>query len=227
MGQLDAVLLGDYLFSNAFYLASTTDCAKACRMIGNSTNQVCEGELQQLYFEQDFELPESQYLEIILGKTGRLISCATELSTLFQSPAQDSEKDDPALANSMRRFGETLGIAFQIHDDILDLLGSSNKTGKTLGTDLRNQKATLPLIRALKKLTGNDREAFIATLRTPNSENICQAVATMESLGAIDESRCVASEYAQQALACLSDLPQNEYRTALEELVEFAVDRTF
>ena len=221
-----AVLLGDYLFSNAFYLAATTDSARACRLIGNSTNQVCEGELQQLSFEQNFEISQEQYIEIILGKTGRLISCATELATLFQEDHGFSGEAHETIATTMREFGAKLGIAFQIQDDILDIMGHSESTGKTLGTDMQNQKATLPVIRSLRLLTEKPRNELLEHLKNPTQENVSAAIEIMRQVGAIDYSKTIAAEYAQQAASCLSELPDNEYRQALLNLVDFSVQRS-
>ena len=216
------VLLGDYLFSNAFYLASQTGSAEACRLIGNSTNLVCEGELQQLNAQKDFELTQDQYLDIILGKTGRLISCSTRLGTMFHQPEVSK-----SATTKLEVFGEKIGIAFQIHDDLLDLTGDSHETGKTLGTDFQNQKATLPVIRARDILVDNQRTDFLAKLDQPSLESRAQVVELLESIGAIQYSRELAGRFASEARECLTVLPDGPCKRSLEALTQFVVAREF
>ena len=216
------VLLGDYLFSNAFYLASQTGNADACRLIGRSTNLVCEGELQQLDAQHDFQLSQQQYLDIILGKTGRLISCSTRLGTMFHDP----EIDEQAVQD-IERFGEKIGIAFQIHDDLLDLTGDTVETGKTLGTDLQNQKATLPVIRALDLLADEQRVDFIHKLDNPSVENHRHVVELVQSIGAVQYSGELATRFATEACDLLEDLPENNCKESLRALTHFVVAREF
>ncbi len=217
-----AVLLGDYLFSNAFYLTSETGSADACRLIGGATNLVCEGELQQLNAQEDFQLTQQQYLDIILGKTGRLISCSTRLGTMFHQP----EVDESAI-DSIERFGEKIGIAFQIHDDLLDLTGDSSTTGKTLGTDLQNQKATLPIIRALNQLADGQKLELVEKLSSPTAENQLEVVELLRSTGAIEYSQEIAREFASEAFHLLAELPEGPCKESLQALTQFVVSREF
>ena len=216
------VLLGDYLFSNAFYLTSQTGCADACRLIGSATNLVCEGELQQLDAQNDFQLTQQQYLDIILGKTGRLISCSTRLGTMFHEPTINDRT-----VRDIEQFGEKVGIAFQIHDDLLDLTGDSVSTGKTPGTDLQNQKATLPVIRALDLLTEKQRAEFVQKLDQPSEENHLKVVELVQNIGAIEYSRELACQFAMEAFHLLESLPENRCKESLRALTRFVVAREY
>ncbi len=124
-----SVLLGDYLFTHSFYLASTLDTTYACRTIGRATNKVCEGELRQVGQRGNFALTEEDYLEIVRGKTAELCACATHLGGYYAGATPDQ-------CSRLEAFGLDLGIAFQIADDLLDLTGEEAHTGKSLGTDL-------------------------------------------------------------------------------------------
>jgi octaprenyl-diphosphate synthase len=136
-----SVLLGDHLFSRAFHLAASVD-ARACRLIGEATNKTCEGELRQGLERGNLDLTEAEYFEIIQGKTAELIACCCRLGAIYAGAR-------PEVVESLARYGLHLGVAFQIADDLLDLVGEEAKTGKSLGTDLEQQKLTLPLIRLL------------------------------------------------------------------------------
>src|SRR5262245_50733822 len=150
-----SVLLGDFLFTHAFYLASTLDSVVGCRLIGRATNIVCEGELRQKGSRGNFNLSEVEYLEIVEAKTAELTAVSCRLGALFAGASE-------GLVEQMDGFGRDLGIAFQIADDLLDVQGEEKTTGKSLGTDLEKQKPTLPIIRALELATGADRAKLLA-----------------------------------------------------------------
>ena len=152
------MLLGDYLFTHAFHLASTLDDVRACRLIGQATNRVCEGELCQGLERGNLDLTEDAYFDIIDGKTAELLACCCQLGALFSGASAE-------VVQALARFGRYVGLAFQIADDLLDLVGEEQTTGKSLGTDLEQQKMTLPLIRLLAARaegTGEARAAGVA-----------------------------------------------------------------
>src|SRR5262249_36385583 len=141
-GNQTSVLLGDYLFTHAFHLVSTLGDARACELIGQATNRVCEGELHQTCERGNLALSEDQYLAIIDAKTAELTSCCCRLGAQFSGrPAR--------VVEALAAYGRWLGLAFQIADDLLDLVGEERLTGKSLGTDVEQQKLTLPLVRLL------------------------------------------------------------------------------
>src|SRR5262245_23312017 len=141
-GVQTSVLLGDYLFTHAFHLASTLDDARACRLIGEATDRVCEGELCQVLERGNLDLSEAEYLDIIDGKTAELTACCCHLGALYSGAA-------PEVIQALARYGRCVGLAFQIADDLLDLIGEERTAGKSLGTDLEQRKLTLPLIHLL------------------------------------------------------------------------------
>ena len=152
-----SVLLGDFLFTHAFYLASTLDSTYACRTIGRATNIVCDGELRQTITSGDVNLSEDDYLAIVEAKTAELCACAASWA-----PTTPAATKEPIAR--LAAFGRNLGIAFQIADDLLDLEGNESATGKSLGTDLAKRKMTLPLIHARDMLGPRERKTFLSAL---------------------------------------------------------------
>lgn len=212
-----SVLLGDYLFTHAFYLASTLDTVVGCRLIGRATNIVCEGELRQKGSRGNFDLTEGEYLSIVEGKTAELTAVSCRLGALF---AGASDK----LAGEMDGFGRDLGIAFQIADDLLDVLGEERTTGKSLGTDLEKQKPTLPIIRALELATPADREEMLELLT--GDDRRPQLVAPyLDRYDALDYARDRASSFAESARRRLDQLPPSPAREILTLMTEFVVSR--
>src|SRR6478736_2025604 len=142
-GNEAAVMLGDYLISHSFHLCSGLDSQLASRLIGRTTNHVCEGELLQIDNRNNLDLDEETYLEIISRKTASLCAMSSLLGAEFAGASK-------AVVGQMELYGLSLGIAFQIQDDILDIVGDTGTVGKTLGIDLEKQKMTLPVIHFLK-----------------------------------------------------------------------------
>ncbi|MBL9122421.1 MAG: polyprenyl synthetase family protein, partial [Planctomycetaceae bacterium] len=213
-----SVLLGDYLFTHAFYLSSTLDTTFACRTIGRSTNIVCEGELRQIDSRGRLHLSEEEYLGIIDGKTAELCSCCCLLGAHYAGAT-------PSVAQAMARYGRDLGIAFQITDDLLDLLGTEATTGKTLGTDLNQQKMTLPLIRLLATADPARRAEFERLLATPDEPSRAKLREALEQTGALDYARQQARHYADRAAAALDLLAPSPAADVLRQLAAFVVAR--
>lgn len=212
-----SVLLGDFLFTHAFYLASTLDSVIGCRLIGRATNLVCEGELRQKGTCGRFDVSEEEYFEIIAAKTAALTAVSCELGALTAGA-------DESLVREMEQFGRDLGIAFQIADDLLDVLGEEKVAGKSLGTDLEKQKPTLPVLRGLARAEPIERQQMLELLRAPQSANGA-LVARLHRLGAIEETRQQAGEYARRAQQRLERLPPTPARDVLAMLCEFVVNR--
>lgn len=213
-----SVLLGDYLFTHAFYLASSLDSTFACRTIGRATNIVCEGELRQIESRGHFDLTESQYLGIIEAKTAELCACCCQLGAHY------AEADD-AVQEALARYGRYLGIAFQIADDLLDVLGDEATTGKSLGTDLEKQKLTLPLIRALEVADPARRREMVDLLDGPGDQRRQAVERWMAETDGLAYARRRAAEFARQARDELSHLTPGPAVQILEALTEFVVTR--
>lgn len=213
-----SVLLGDYLFTHAFYLASTLDTVLGCRLIGRATNIVCEGELRQKGSRGNFELTEQEYLSIIEGKTAELTAVSCRLGAMFSGA---SEKLD----GEMDGFGRDLGIAFQIADDLLDVLGEERTTGKSLGTDFEKQKPTLPVIRALELATPADREELLELL-TGDERRPHLVAPFLERYDALEYARDRAASFAHSARRRLELLPKSPARDILTLMTQFVVSRS-
>jgi octaprenyl-diphosphate synthase len=214
-----SVLLGDYLFTHAFYLASTLDSTYACRRIGRSTNLVCEGELRQIGHRGNHALPEDEYLEIINGKTAELCACACHLGAKY------AQAPEPWI-NQLESFGRALGMAFQIADDLLDLIGDESATGKSLGTDLEKCKPTLPLIRVHQLATDQERRDWVALIEGGGPDVRRQVNTWLERFDALAYARQKAGEFASQARDQLQALPPSAAKTVLWNLTDFVVNRS-
>lgn len=213
-----SILFGDYLFTHAFYLASTLESTEACRNIGRSTNRVCEGELRQIDSCGNLELTEAEYLGIIEAKTAELCDCCCRLGARHANGSDEQ-------VEAMARYGLCLGIAFQIADDLLDVLGDEATTGKSLGTDLAQQKLTLPLIRLRDTMTADQRPQLIAALQSPVEERREAINPWLAESDAIAYTRNMAEHYAQQAREQLECVPESDARTVLEHIAYFVVNR--
>jgi octaprenyl-diphosphate synthase len=217
-GNQTSILLGDFLFTHAFHLASTLDDVRACRLIGEATNRVCEGELLQGTERGNLALTEQEYLDIIDGKTAELTSCCCRLGALYAGSA-------PEVVESLARYGRWLGLAFQIADDLLDLVGEERICGKSLGTDVDQQKLTLPLIhlfhhaapavasqaRHILSCSGNHKREALRPLLT--------------DVGAFPYAGRRAEDFANRARRELDCLPPSECRDILAGLTQRVVHR--
>jgi octaprenyl-diphosphate synthase len=217
-GNQASVLLGDYLFTHAFHLSSTLDDVRACRLIGEATNRVCEGELHQVCERGNLGLTEAQYFDIIDAKTAELTACCCRLGALFSGAA-------PEVVERLARYGRWLGVAFQIADDLLDLVGEEHAAGKSLGTDLEQQKLTLPLIRLLGQALAEESARLRQLLaRAGNHKRDALQPYLLDS-GALGYARGQAERFADRARAELGCLPASECRAILETLTERVVHR--
>jgi octaprenyl-diphosphate synthase len=213
-----SILLGDFLFTHAFHLASTVD-VRACRLIGEATNRVCEGELQQGTERGNLALSETEYLDIIDGKTAELTACCCRLGALYGEAATP-------LVESLSTYGRYLGVAFQIADDLLDLVGEERTTGKSLGTDVDQQKLTLPLIYLLHEASppvAAQARQILAGEANHKREALRPLLADS---GALRYAARRAAEFAARARGQLESLPRTECRTILETLTERVVHRS-
>ena len=214
-----SVLLGDYLFTHAFHLTSSLGSALACRLIGRATNIVCEGEMSQIGERGNLDLTEEQYLDIIEAKTAELCAVSCYLGAHFAGAPQ-------AVADALDGFGRALGIAFQIADDLLDVVGDEDLTGKSLGSDLQQQKLTLPMIHLLAQASPTDAAVIRELLMNPGASARAELRSRLESHRSIDYARTRATEFvvaARQHLACLQD---SAAKQLLEDMADFVTCRS-
>ncbi len=213
-----SVLLGDYLFTHAFYLASTLESTYACRRIGRSTNLVCEGELRQVGHRGNHALTEEEYFTIINGKTAELCACACHLGAKYAGASDDE-------VQCLEQFGRALGMAFQIADDLLDLVGDEAETGKSLGTDLEKRKPTLPLIHVYQRLSEVEQKQWISMMEGNGSDVRRQVRHWLKRHDALAYAQDRARQFAAEARGQLDVLAPSPAKTILYELTDFVVNR--
>jgi octaprenyl-diphosphate synthase len=213
-----SVLLGDFLFTHAFYLASTLETTYGCRAIGEATNTVCEGELRQTASAGNFWLPREEYLAIIEAKTAELCACCCRLGAHYAGADSDLEE-------SLRVFGRKLGMAFQIVDDLLDLEGEEETTGKSLGTDLAHRKMTLPLILLRDQLSDQELSRLQGLFEESDPEHNGMLLAWLEESCALQAARLLAERYAMEAAGTLNALVESDAKRTLVELCRFVIAR--
>ena len=214
-GNEMAVMLGDYLISNAFHLCSRVGDPALNLRLGEVTNTLCEGELVQLSRRHDLTLDENTYFEIVRRKTGALVGVSCELGAMLAGA-------DASASAAMRLFGESLGVAFQIQDDLLDLLGDEQTVGKSIGRDLEKGKLTLPMIMHIARTTGADRSSALRAIEA--KEGAALRTMLMRS-GAIEAARARAVEIVEDAKRGLPATRRTHSRELLLELADRVVAR--
>ena len=218
-GTKASVLLGDYLFTHAFHLSASLDSTLACRLIGQATNIVCEGELHQIQQRGNLDLDEQQYFQIIRDKTAELCAVSCQLGAHYAGAAQERE-------TALRSYGHDLGMAFQICDDLLDLSGDELSTGKSLGTDVEQQKLTLPLIWLLREGPERAVRAVRGILSGYGNHKREQLRVILAQYHALDYAKERAHGFAASARDRLSSLSASPAKEVLLYLTEFVVDRS-
>jgi octaprenyl-diphosphate synthase len=205
------VLLGDCLFAHALNLATNFDNADISRVIARAAREVCSGEIIQTQHRFDLHLATEDYLRIVKMKTGSLFAAASELGATINSA-------EPAMISALKEYGMKIGAAYQIYDDCVDIAGSEKETGKTLGTDLRKGKLTLPVLMLLQSAPATDRERFSALILDDKSEEIGQLLKSSNGNGALGSSVDLGQGLIRKAQHELDRLPSNPYTDALLKL---------
>ncbi len=223
-GNETAVILGDYLISRSFHLCSTLPSSVPALRIGQTTGRVCEGELLQLRHRGDFDLDEATYFAIIERKTGSLVGAACELGAWASGASEEQ-------AAAAKRYGELVGTAFQIRDDLLDLTGEERVVGKTLGRDLAKGKLTLPVIHHLRIASEERRRGTLALLKQALGDKTGETVRramrqALAETGSIEHAEAAARRCVEQAQATLP-CPAGPSRAALLELAEAVLTRSW
>lgn len=217
-GNKTSVLLGDYLFTHSFHVASLGGSVEALRLLAQASNRVCEGEMRQNAWQGNFELSEENYLRMITEKTAELCGVGCRLGAYLSNA-------DAELTACFETYGRNLGVAFQVIDDVLDVVGRPDEVGKTLGTDLVNQKPTLPVIHCLEQSSENGRAGLKKVLVDSDSTNE-DVLPFLNSTESIQYARRVAQDHAHKATEFARSLDPNEYSIALTRLAEFVLQRT-
>ncbi len=214
-----AVLMGDYLLSRGLMLAVDGNDFDFLRVITNTVKRMSEGELLQINKTRKLNIDEETYFRIISDKTASLLSTCCEIGARASTEAMEK-------ISAMRDFGENLGIAFQIRDDILDYIGTKKIFGKPLGGDIKEKKITLPLIYALKQSPKEENSKIIKLIKNgANKSDIDEVISFVKKYDGINYADTVAAEYTNRALNNLKIFDESESRNALESLVSFVVER--
>ena len=215
-----SVLVGDYLFSRSFQLMTETGNIDVLRILSNASATIAEGEVLQLTAATDLRTDESIYLQVVRGKTAALFSAATEVGGVIAGA-------DPAHVQALFDYGDALGIAFQIADDLLDYQGDSKTTGKNVGDDFRERKLTLPVIKAVAQATGDERAFWVRTIEKGKQADgdLDRALAIMDKYDTLGATRADAMAWADKAKAAIATLPEHEIRTLLGDIADYVVAR--
>ena len=212
-GNALSVLLGDCLFAHALKLGSGFHSSEAMRRIAEAASEVCSGEIIQTQRRFDLKLSVPDYYRIIEMKTGALFAVATELGAFLNEAT-------PSVISAMRTFGLRFGTAFQIYDDVLDLAGNEAKAGKTLGSDLRKGKLTLPILYLLQRSEPGEREAVCNVILSGTDAEISALVGRAIEIGAIKFTVAAGRKMLREAQTQLRAVPANKYREALKMLIK-------
>ena len=217
-GNPASVLVGDFLYSRAFQMMVSADDMRIMQTLAQATNVIAEGEVQQLMNMHDASLSEEDYLRVIRSKTAKLFEASARLAALLAGAS-------PAVEAACADYGRALGTAFQVIDDVLDYDGDALEMGKNLGDDLREGKATLPLIIAMQRGNEQDRATIREAIETGGTDQMAKIIAIVQQSGALEATRASAAGEAQCAIDALGHLPDNAYREALLKLASQLLER--
>ncbi|MCF7668988.1 MAG: polyprenyl synthetase family protein [Verrucomicrobia bacterium] len=218
-GNSISVLVGDCLFAHALELAAGFPTPDICRAVSKSTKTVCSGEILQTLETYPHELNLPEYFRILDMKTAELFALSCELGAWLNNGDKHS-------VELMRCFGRNLGIAYQVYDDCIDLFGSEDEAGKSLGTDLTHGKITLPLIILAKKGREYDREILRNWITNWSEEKTPALLRKLEEFNALDESIKIIHNYLDDAVAALSAFDDSPARKALMNMAHFISNLT-
>jgi octaprenyl-diphosphate synthase len=215
-----SVLVGDYLFARAFLLMVETGSLDVLRILSEASAVIAEGEVLQLTAAQNLATTEDIYAQVIRGKTAALFAAATEVGGVVAGAA-------PGQVRALRDYGEALGVAFQIVDDLLDYGGVAAVMGKNTGDDFRERKMSLPVILAVAAADADERAFWVRVIEKGEQHDgdLGQALALMARHGALEATRGRALAARDRALAALADLPDVPLRGLLAEIAGFVVER--
>jgi octaprenyl-diphosphate synthase len=217
-GNPASVLVGDFLYSRAFQMMLDAHDMRVMEILAEATNVIAEGEVLQLMNMHDATLDEAAYLRVIRSKTAKLFEASTRLAAvLAKAPA--------AVEESCAIYGQALGTAFQVIDDVLDYAGDASETGKNLGDDLREGKTTLPLILAMQRGRPEQAALIRAAIEAGDASQLEQIVRIVRDTGSLDATRTAAAAEAQRAIDALSSMPSNPYAAGLLQLAAQLLER--
>jgi octaprenyl-diphosphate synthase len=219
-GPAASVLVGDYVYSRSFEMMVALGSMRIMDVMATATNKIAEGEVLQLMNAHDPDTTEERYFDVIYRKTAKLFEAGTQIAAILANAP-------PALEAAMARYGQHLGTAFQLIDDVLDYRADREALGKNLGDDLAEGKPTLPLIYTLKEGSPAQRAVVRNAIEKGDASDLAAVTAAIESTGGLAYTARLARREAALAIEALADVPDSAYKQALRELADFAVERAY
>jgi octaprenyl-diphosphate synthase len=217
-GNPASVLVGDFLYSRAFQMMVDAQSMRIMQVLADATNVIAEGEVLQLMNMHNAELDEAGYLQVIRSKTAKLFEASARVGGILSDASMEME-------DACAEYGQALGTAFQVIDDVLDYAGDASVMGKNLGDDLREGKATLPLIAAMQRGSVEDRSTIRLAIETGNVSMLDQVISIVKTTGALDIARIAAQQEALRAVAAAKRLPKGLHTDCLVELASQLLER--
>jgi octaprenyl-diphosphate synthase len=217
-GNPASVLVGDFLYSRAFQMMLDAHDMRIMEILADATNVIAEGEVLQLMNMHDASLDEAGYLRVIRSKTAKLFEASARLGAVLAQAT-------PATEQACADYGQALGTAFQVIDDVLDYDGNTGELGKNIGDDLREGKATLPLIAAMQRGTPEQAGVIRHAIATGGVHELERIVAIVKETGSLDVTRAAAAAEAQRAIGAARQLPPNPYSQGLLQLAAQLLQR--
>ena len=217
-GNPASVLVGDFLYSRAFQMMVEAGDMRIMAVLADATNVIAEGEVLQLMNMHNAELDEASYLQVIRSKTAKLFEASARVGAILSGCT-------PELETACADYGQALGTAFQVIDDVLDYAGNSEVMGKSLGDDLREGKATLPLIAAMQRGTPEERALIKGAVEAGNSDLLHEVIQMVHRTGALDVARQAAGAEAARAVAAARQLPPGAHADCLIALAAALLQR--
>ena len=215
-----SVLVGDYLFSRSFQLMVETGSLRVLDILANASATIAEGEVLQLTVSRDISTNEETYLKVVRGKTAALFSAATQVGAVISEA-------ETKIIDALFYYGDALGIAFQIVDDLLDVVGDSKIIGKNNGDDFRERKLTLPFIKTISSCELTEKDFWKRTIEKGDqtAEDFNIALGLMKKYDSIERTRLDAMKWAKIAQEALDDVPDHSIKTILFDLADYIVQR--
>ncbi|WP_295960808.1 polyprenyl synthetase family protein [Rhodoferax sp.] len=217
-GNPASVLVGDFLYSRAFQMMVDAKDMRIMQILADATNVIAEGEVMQLVNMHDASLDEAAYLRVIRSKTAKLFEASARLAAILSHGS-------PEVEAACAAYGQALGTAFQVIDDVLDYDGDATEMGKNLGDDLREGKATLPLIAAMRLGSAEQCTLIRSAIETGETERLDEIIAIVKSTGALDVTRQAAAAEAQRAIEATKHFQPNAYTDGLLQLAAQLLER--
>jgi octaprenyl-diphosphate synthase len=217
-GNPASVLVGDFLYSRAFKMMLDAGQMRIMEILADATNVIAEGEVLQLMNMHDASLDEAAYLRVIRSKTAKLFEASARLGAVLAGA-------DAGVEQACADYGQALGTAFQVIDDVLDYDGNAGEMGKNLGDDLREGKATLPLIAAMERGSAQQRDLIRKAIETGGVDELDHIIAIVKLTGALDVTRDAAAAEARRAIQAAQQLPDNPYTRGLLQLAAQLLQR--